>query len=124
MSTPLICSFERFEDAELARARVLAQGLPAAAVALRVIDDEAGPVEGNFVSGNGRPERSSPPDAVVTGGVIPYERNFARTVSRGVVLLSVDVGDGAQRQRLATLLAGHGGRDVAAAVGDGDRGMA
>jgi hypothetical protein len=116
MPTPLIHSFDRYEDAQEAHGQLLADGLPSAALNLRVIDDEAGPTEGNFVSGNGRPERSSPPDAVITGGVIPYDRNFARTVSRGVYLLVVDADDEALRRRAETVLGRYTARGVASAA--------
>lgn len=114
MSSPLICSFDRFEDAEQARALLLAAGLPLGSVALRVIEDEAGPVEGNFVSGNGHRDGSSPPDGVITGGATPYERNFARTVSRGVCLLMVEADDEVLRQRAGAVLGRYTARQVAA----------
>jgi hypothetical protein len=113
-ATPLICSFDRFEDAQEARAQLLAEGLPSAAVTLRVIEDEAGPAEGNFVSGNGRRDATTSREAVITGGVIPYDRNFARTVSRGVFLLAIEVDDGAQRRRAQVVLERYAARDVAA----------
>lgn len=120
MSTPLICSFDHFEDAEQARALLLAAGLPPGSASLRVIEDEAGPAEGNFVSGNGRRDGTSPPDAVITGGAIPYDRNFARTVSRGVCLLIVETGDEVLRQRAAAVLERYAARGVAAIAAPAD----
>lgn len=116
MSAPFVCSFDRFEDAEQAQALLLAAGLPAGAVVLHVIEDEAGPTEGNFVSGNGRAERSSPPDAVITGGVVPYDQNFARTVSRGVCMLLVQARDSRQQRRVEEVLRTYTARNAAAII--------
>ena len=98
MSQPLLRSFTRFEDASAAREALIASGLPSECVELRVIDDEAGPVEGNFVAGNGRREEGDGPSrGIVAGGEIPYERNFAATVSRGAHLLIVTAADETRR---------------------------
>lgn len=114
--TRFVCSFDRFEDAEQAQALLLAAGLPAGAVMLHVIEDEAGPTEGNFVSGNGRAERSSPPDAVITGGVVPYDQNFARIVSRGVCMLRVQARDPQQHRRVQEVLRAFTARGAAALI--------
>lgn len=104
MTAPLICSFDSLEAAQLAREEVLAEGLPEESVLLRVTGDEAGPVEGNFVSGNGRPEGETSREDAVPGGAIAYDCNFARTVSRGVCLLVAQAADEAQRRHVVALL--------------------
>ncbi len=104
-NAPLVRTFARFEDLEPARAELLAAGLPPEAVQSRMLGDEAGPVEGNFVAGNGRREEGSGPSrGVIAGGEIPYDRNFARTVSRGVYLLIVTIADGARRVEVGNIL--------------------
>ncbi|MDM5178042.1 hypothetical protein PO883_12655 [Massilia sp. DJPM01] len=44
--------FDAFDTAQQARAALLADGFGADALELKVHDDEAGPVEGNFLVGN------------------------------------------------------------------------
>ena len=97
-SGPLIRSFSSLEEATAAQAALLADGVDAQAVELRVIDDEAGPVEGNFVIGNGRTAHGGPPGGIRTGPQVPYEENFQDSVHRGGFLLIVSV---AQEQRSA-----------------------
>lgn len=117
MTSPLIRSFERFEDALQARDSLITGGMPAGAVQLRVIEDEAGPVEGNFVSGNGRTsDGKTPAMGVLAGGDIPYDSNFANTVSRGVHLLIVEAADDTQRQQAESVLSRYQSMDVAAAA--------
>ena len=50
----LVRSFATLERAEAARSAVLSLGVSSDAVQLQVLQDEAGPVEGNFLVGNGR----------------------------------------------------------------------
>ncbi|HYF19623.1 MAG TPA: hypothetical protein VEA40_17285 [Ramlibacter sp.] len=89
LSAPLVRSFSTLEEASAAQSALLASGLAPGAAELRVIDDEAGPVEGNFVSGNGRTTDGGPPRGMRTGPQVPYEDNFQKTVRRGAFLLIV-----------------------------------
>ena len=86
---PLVRSFSSYEACCAAREAVIAAGVSAEAVELRVIDDEAGPVEGNFLVGNGRRMHDSPPAAVKTGPEVPYDSNFRHVVRRGAYLLII-----------------------------------
>src|SRR5947209_5699400 len=102
MSTPLIHSFQSLDDADAARAALLDAGVPADAIELRVINDEAGPVEGNFLVGNGLDQRES--QRQDTDDPNPYKANFQNAVTRGVFLLIVGPIDGADRDRAASVL--------------------
>jgi hypothetical protein len=116
MSNEIVKVFDRYEDADHARSALLAYGLAAAQVRLQCNEDEAGPVEGNFLIGNGRgPGR--------TGGVsrkraehgdLPYEANFSHPELRGLHVLLVDVPLDDQRRAAEEILEGFGARSVAA----------
>jgi len=58
---PLLRSFGTLDEMMAARQALLAAGLPADRIETRVIQDEAGPVEGNFLVGNGRTTHGGPP---------------------------------------------------------------
>lgn len=107
MPHTLLRSFARFEDARSARDRLVAGGMPASAVEVRSLEDEAGPVEGNFAIGNGRAAHGSR-DA--------YALNFAGT-PQGTNLLVVEAEDDAQRDRAESMLDGLGGTDPGVAGG-------
>jgi hypothetical protein len=92
MPDPILRSFSRLEDATNARDQLIAAGFQAAAVQLRVVDDEAGPAQGNFLVGNGRE------------GDSPYEKNFRDTIDRGAHLLLIEPGDDEQRNRAELIL--------------------
>jgi hypothetical protein len=113
---PLVRSFASLDEATQARQALLDEGIDPERMEVRVIQDEAGPVEGNFVSGNGRAAHGGEPDAVRTGPEIPYEDNFKRTVTRGVHLLMVDVRDEDSRARAQGVLSQAGGVDPQAAA--------
>ena len=108
---PLVCSFDRLEAATGARDALLGAGFAPAAVQLSVIADEAGPVEGNFLVGNGR--RDNGAEATGQPGDAPvYGKNFSRSISRGVHLLVVEAADDEQRRLAGSVLDQHGATDV------------
>jgi hypothetical protein len=111
---PMLASFDRYEDAAAAHAELLAAGLAASAVQLHIVDDDGGPVEGNFVCGNGR--KPGVPDVVGLPALEPplYEENFANPVARGAHLLVVEPADEAQRREVALVVARYGAVDVGA----------
>jgi hypothetical protein len=115
MPTPLLRTYETFDAAVAAREALLAAGFDAQAVRFRVMEDEAGPVEGNFLIGNGRTAHDGPPTGVRAGPEVPYGPNFARPVSRGAHLLAIETADEDQRRRALDTLAPFGGLDVDAA---------
>ena len=115
MQEPLLRSFDRFEDAEATRTQLLQAGVPADAIELRVLQDEAGPVEGNFLVGNGRQPGSSTSVPATGGGGSRYAENFAKAVTRGAHLLLVNLRDEAARNHAAAILDRTQGLNVAAA---------
>ncbi len=65
MSAPLLRSFDRLDDATAARNELVAAGFSPAAVQVRAMEDEAGPVQGYFtvatrISNLGIPTLSRP----------------------------------------------------------------
>ncbi|MDQ1816706.1 hypothetical protein RBA41_25730 [Massilia sp. CCM 9210] len=93
--------FDEFEKAEQAHAALLADGFGSDALELKVHNDEAGPVEGNFLVGN----------TPIESEEHVYERNYARPVQRGQCVLIVDAADPATAARASAILAGFGARD-------------
>jgi hypothetical protein len=77
MDDEIVGVFDVFESAEQARKALLAAGF--GSVQLTVMEDEAGPVKGNFTVGDytGRPT-----DPV-------YERDFKKTAQRGSYVMTV-----------------------------------
>lgn len=110
MSTPLLRSFDRLENATAARNELVAAGFPPSAIQVRAMQDEAGPVQGNFAVGNGRTDiRPAESDFVSPDSPDPYELNLAHPASRGENLLVVEAADEAQRQQAVTILDRFGG---------------
>lgn len=108
-SAGLVRSFATLKSAEEARAAVLSLGVSADAAQLQVLQDEAGPVEGNFVVGNGR-------DSSDTSA---YEANFANPVARGTCLLILITVPDDQRSKVEAALSEFGGVDVDAVTNQG-----
>lgn len=92
-TTTWLAHFDRFEDSVEARERLVAAGIAPEAVQLDVTQDEAGPVEGNFLVGNGRSTAGAASDPKLIGANgdtwAPYGPNFERPVARGVHRLLV-----------------------------------
>ena len=105
----LVRSFSTFEHAEAAKAAVLSLGVSADAAQLQMLQDEAGPVEGNFLVGNGR----ASPDSSA------YESNFAHTVAHGSCLLVLSAVPNNQRSEIEAALNELGGVNLDAVA---DRG--
>ncbi|RZI54314.1 MAG: hypothetical protein EOP12_03575 [Pseudomonas sp.] len=106
----LVRSFATLERAEAARIAVLSFGVSPDAVQLQVLQDEAGPVKGNFLVGNGRESR------VDTSA---YEANFANPVARGSCLLLLITIPEDQRSKVEAALKEFGGADVDAIANKG-----
>ena len=92
--------FDDFDKAEQARAALMADGFDADALELKVHNDEAGPVEGNFYVGNTPSESAEH----------VYERNY-NAVQRAQCMLVVDAADPATGARASAIMAGFGARD-------------
>ncbi len=106
----MVRSFATLERAEAARSAVLSLGVSPDAVQLQVLQDEAGPVEGNFLVGNGR----EAPDDTST-----YAANFANPVARGSCLLVLITIPDDQRSKVEAALIEFGGVDVDAMADKG-----
>ena len=102
----LMVSYDDFGRAVRAHEALRGLGLTPQRLEQRAQHDEAGPVEGNFVSGNGRP--GSRIDGVVTevpgGADVPYDLNFARQIERGANLLVVRPRDADEKARILAAL--------------------
>jgi hypothetical protein len=106
----LVRSFATLERAESAKSAVLSLDLSPDAVQLQVLQDEAGPVESNFVVGNGR---EAPDDTSA------YAANFANPVARGTCLLVLLTIPDDQRSKVEAALNEFGGVDVDAMANKG-----
>ena len=100
MQQPLMRRFVHFKDAQRARERLIAGGLPEGDVELRSLADEAGTEKGNFTVGNGEPAH---------GAHDAYELNFDDAESAGENLLVVQTQDDQQRDRIEVMLDRMGG---------------
>ena len=123
MPDPLIYSYPRLEDAVAARNSLLSAGVDPVEMEIRVIADEAGPVEGNFLVGNGRNARDDTVETGNDGGpdAPPYAENFADVGTRGLHLLVVGPEDPDLLARAAAVLRDSGGVDAAGAGLQGAR---
>jgi hypothetical protein len=79
MEQPLIYVFDDFDLAQQARAELVAYGFDKDAVALRISDDEAGPVQGNFTVG----------DAAHATPGSDYSSTFGTVAHRGNCMLMI-----------------------------------
>lgn len=112
MFAPLLRSFDRLDDATAARDELVAAGFPPAAVQVRAMEDEAGPVQGDFSVGNGRTDiKPGNSDFVTSDSPDPYALNFAHPTFRGGNLLIVEAADEAQRQQAMAIFDRFGGVD-------------
>lgn len=74
MEQPLIYVFDDFDVAQKARAELIQYGFDNDAVELRISDDEAGPVQGNFTVGDA--EHATPgSDYTSTFGTVTHRGN-------------------------------------------------
>ena len=113
MTSPLVRTFDDLEDSQAARAALIEVGFDADRIELTVLQDEAGPAEGNFVSGNG---------AVSTGGNTafkpeppsddPYRQDYQPVRYRAGHVLVVAVTSDEESRRAERALEPFGGIDV------------
>jgi hypothetical protein len=101
---PLVRSFSTLDEATAAVEALAAAGLARDAIQLIVREDEAGPVSGNFLIGNGQTTHGRAPDAVRTGREVPYDENFREPAYRGGFLVAVHGLDPAQAARARATL--------------------
>ena len=94
MANTLACAFSGYATAEGARIALLASGFPLSDVHLESMEDEAGPVEDNFIFDC----KETPHSADRGGGV------HAETTQRDIYLLSVDADDDYRLARAADIM--------------------
>jgi hypothetical protein len=112
MAATVIRTFDDLQSAMRACEQLAAAGVPRERVTMQTLDDEAGPVEGNFVAGSGRADPSaSPSRGLVIGERLEYEDNFANAVNRSTHVVVVTVSGEAERIRVSTMLDSLGGSD-------------
>jgi hypothetical protein len=97
-------TFSSLQDAHAAVEALAAAGLPRDQLQLIVREEEAGPVAGNFLIGNGETTHGGRPGAVRTGSEVPYEENFRDTSYRGAYLLVLARMDDHQMARAQAVL--------------------
>jgi hypothetical protein len=102
----LVHSFSSLDEATAAQDALAAAGIPRERMDLSVRQDEAGPVAGNFVIGNGETTHGRMPGAVRTGPEVPYDENFREAAYRGGFLLVLRNLDGPQRSAAQVVLRG------------------
>lgn len=107
MAQVLVRVFDALDHAHAARDALLAAGIDAGAVALDILNDEAGPVQGNFTVGN------TPTESLQH----TYERNYAVIRQPAQCILSVAAMDANLLAQAERILAQWGGRDADAAIG-------
>jgi hypothetical protein len=96
MKANLVATFDRLADAEAARNALIGAGFAPTAIHLVSREDEAGPVQGNFTVGDGRPDTHGD----------PYDRNYDIVQHRGTLLMNVEVDDDAHRRVASEILQG------------------
>jgi hypothetical protein len=104
MHQAVVRVFDEFELAQQARQALLEQGFAAAAVDMRIANDEAGAVRSNFTVGNGPTDSTHHTD----GG------NDAKPALSGHCVMTVATADAAEAGRAVVILARFGARDVGA----------
>jgi hypothetical protein len=104
MNFQIVRTFRVFAAAERARDELLAAGFGRDAVELSVLDDEAGPEQGNFTVGD---------NPKVKGGE-DYTRTFAHdpAASHEHCTIRVVAADRAQLEQADMILARHGATDI------------
>jgi hypothetical protein len=104
MTFQIVRTFRVFAAAERARDELLAAGFRRDAVELSVLNDEAGPEQGNFTVGD---------DPRVKGGE-DYSRTFAHDPATSPVqcTIAVAAADRAQLEQADIILGRHGAHDI------------
>jgi hypothetical protein len=102
MNHAIVRIFDDYDHAQSARDALLAEGFAADAVNIRIANDEAGAVEGNFTVGNSQTQSEDH----------SYERNYANAQQLSQCIVTVDAGDDQAAARAAGIMARFGARDA------------
>jgi hypothetical protein len=106
MEHPLMYVFDDFDTAQKARAELIQYGFSNDAVELRISDDEAGPVQGNFTVG----------DATHATPGHDYSTTFGTVAHRGNCMLMIAPSSPTHSQYAIALMARYGVSDPGAPV--------
>jgi len=109
MEAPLIYVFDDFDLAQKARGELIQFGFGNDAVELRISDDEAGPVQGNFTVG----------DACHATPGSDYASTFGTVAHRGNCMLMIAPSSPTHSQYAIALMARYGVSDPGAPVASG-----
>lgn len=104
MEPALIYVFDDFDVAQKARAELIQYGFASDAVELRISDDEAGPVQGNFTVG----------DACHASPGSDYASTFGTVTHRGNCMLMIAPSSPTHSQYAIALMARYGVSDPGA----------
>jgi hypothetical protein len=102
MNHAIVRIFDNYDQAQGARDALLAAGFAADGVSIRIANDEAGAVEGNFTVGNAQAE----------GGDHSYANNYGNVQQVSQCIMTVDAGDEQTAARAAGIMANFGARDA------------
>lgn len=109
MEAALIYVFDDVDTAQQARGELIQHGFGSDAVELRISDDEAGPVQGNFTAGD---------SCHATPGS-DYASTFGTVAHRGNCVLMIAPGSPTHSQYAIALMARYGVSDPGAPVPGG-----
>jgi hypothetical protein len=117
MSTTLVRVFDHLEHAVEARRQLLEAGIDSGRLDLTSLDDEAGPVEGNFISGNSDTSLRNgsgrtnllPRGSAVGSDDQTYSRDFRHVERRGSMMLTIDAEDERQAELAGQVMERVGG---------------
>jgi len=98
MEKALIYVFDDFDTAQKARAELIQYGFGNDAVELRISDDEAGPVQGNFTVGDA--DHATPGTS--------YDSTYRDVAHRGNCMLMIAPGSPSHAQYAIALMARYG----------------
>lgn len=114
MSITLIRVYNDLSRAENARRELLKSGIEPSHVELTSKEDEAGPVQGNFATGNDESGENAflrRFGSVVGGEEQTYERDYRDAIQRGKVMLAVQADNDEECELASGILKHFGGID-------------
>ena len=102
MNHAIVRIFDDYDHAQGARDALLAEGFAADGVSIRIANDEAGAVEGNFTVGNA--QSASADDS--------YDATYAHPQQVSQCIVTVEAGDEQTAARAAGIMDRFGARDA------------